>query len=97
MQSNTNKLANAADDKQEKEYQHKSWSDWAEIIARWVVDVFAIPASFTAAVLAQFFDHKGSGKKILGAVGFWGGTFFDADGTIRRSILCQNSWSVKNA
>ncbi len=41
--------------------------------------IFAIPTSFAAAVLAQFLDHNGSGKKILGAIGFWGGTFFGAD------------------
>ncbi len=39
MQTNANKPANAADEKQELEYQHKSWSDWTEIIARWVVDL----------------------------------------------------------
>jgi hypothetical protein len=36
-----------------KFHEHKSWSDWADIAARWVVDLFAIPISFITAILAQ--------------------------------------------
>jgi hypothetical protein len=75
----TNK-SNSPDGEQEKEYQHKSWSDSAEILARWVVDLFAIPASFLAAILFQFLDRNGSGRKVLGALGFWIGTLLSTDG-----------------
>lgn len=62
------------------EYQHKSWSDSAEILARWVVDLIAIPVSFIAALLFQFLDRTGSGRKVLGALGFWIGTLLSTDG-----------------
>lgn len=66
-------------DKQEKEYQHKSWSDGAEILAQWLVDLIAIPASFVAALLAQFLERNGSGRKILGFLGFAIGTLLSTD------------------
>lgn len=62
------------------EYQQKSWSDGAEILARWVVDLIAIPVSFIAAFLFQFLDRTGSGRKVLGALGFWIGTLLSTDG-----------------
>ncbi len=60
-------------------YQHKSWSDWAEIIARWLVDLFAIPISFVTAIFAQFAEQNGAGAKILGSIAFWIGTLLSAD------------------
>jgi hypothetical protein len=62
------------------EYQHKTWSDSAEILARWVVDLIAIPVSFIAAFLFQFLARTGSGRKVLGALGFWIGTLLSTDG-----------------
>ncbi len=76
---NSNKATNS-DKKEEKEYEHKSWSDYAEIVAGWVVALFAIPASFAAAILAQFVKDKGEGRKILGFLGFAIGTFLSTDG-----------------
>lgn len=54
-------------DQQSKQefYQHKSWSDWADIIAQWIVDLFAIPISFVTAIFAQFLQRHGAGAKIL--------------------------------
>jgi hypothetical protein len=65
---------NSNQSEETSEYQHKSWSDSAEILARWVVDLVAIPVSFIAALLFQFLDRTGSGRKVLGALGFWIGT-----------------------
>jgi hypothetical protein len=58
-----------------KFHEHKSWSDWADIIARWVVDLFAIPISFITAIFAQFAERNGAGAKILGSIAFWIGTY----------------------
>jgi hypothetical protein len=73
---------NNGTEQQEKEgfYQHKSWSDWADIIARWVVDLFAIPISFVTAIFAQFAERNGAGAKILGSIAFWIGTLLSTDG-----------------
>jgi hypothetical protein len=60
-------------------YQHKSWSDWADIIARWVVDLFAIPISFVTAIFAQFAERNGAGAKIIGSLAFWIGTLLSTD------------------
>lgn len=67
-------------EQEEKLYEHKSWSDRVEILARWIVDLFALPVSFLAAVLAQFFKHGGSGARFLGGLGFGIGTLISADG-----------------
>jgi hypothetical protein len=77
--SNTN---NGTDQQQQSEqgfYEHKSWSDWADIVARWVVDLFAIPISFITAIFAQFLQRHGAGAKILGSLAFWIGTLFGTD------------------
>jgi hypothetical protein len=63
-----------------KFHEHKSWSDWADIAARWVVDLFAIPISFITAILAQFVERNGAGAKILGSLAFWIGTLLSTDG-----------------
>ncbi len=63
-----------------KFHEHKSWSDWADIIARWVVDLFAIPISFVTAIFAQFAERNGAGAKILGSIAFWIGTLLSTDG-----------------
>ncbi len=52
----------------EKFYEHKSWSDWADIIAHWLVDLLAIPISFITAILAQFAERNGAGAKIIGSI-----------------------------
>ncbi len=71
---------NATEQQENNEfYQHKSWSDWSEIIARWVVDLFAIPVSFITAIFAQFTERNGAGAKILGSIAFWIGTLLSAD------------------
>jgi hypothetical protein len=64
---------------EQKVYEHKSWSDWADIIARWVVDFFAIPISFVTAIFAQFAERNGAGAKILGSIAFWIGTLLSTD------------------
>jgi hypothetical protein len=78
MQDNTNNVT----DQQDKEefHQQKSWGDWAEIIARWVVDLFAIPISFLTAIFAQFLERHGAGAQILGSLAFWIGTLLSTDG-----------------
>jgi hypothetical protein len=79
-QTDTNNGTNNTDQQNEQEfYQHKSWSDWADIIARWVVDLFAIPISFITAIFAQFLKRHGAGAKILGSLAFWIGTLFSTD------------------
>jgi hypothetical protein len=97
MQSGNTNSTNEKD--KEGEYQHKSWSEHAEIVARWVVDLFAIPSSFAAALLEQFVGQGGSGKKILGMIGFWGGTLFGADGIWQLLFqgvplfpFCESNW-----
>ncbi len=61
-------------------HQHKSWSDWAEVIARWVVDLIAIPISLITAIFAQFAERNGAGARILGSIAFWIGTLLSTDG-----------------
>ena len=87
MQTNTGKTPpekttpiGKTENPQEQDYQHQTWSDWAEILARWVVDIIAIPASFLAALFAQFLERNGSGRKILGVFGFAIGTLLSTDG-----------------
>lgn len=63
-----------------KFHEHKSWSDRISILAHWIVDIFALPASFAAAILAQFVEPGTPGAKILGFMGFVLGTMFGADG-----------------
>jgi len=75
-----NSKPSTTSDGETPEYQHKTWSDSAEILARWVVDLIAIPISFIAAFLFQFLDRTGSGRKVLGALGFWIGTLLSTDG-----------------
>jgi hypothetical protein len=77
MNTNTN---TRKDETEEKEYQHKSWSEHVEIIARWLVDLIAIPVSFIASIFAQFLERGGSGTRILGALGFGIGTLLSTDG-----------------
>jgi hypothetical protein len=79
--SNNSQAANNGNNKKEgQDYNHKSWSDYAEIIALWLVDLMAIPASFLAAFFAQFLERQGSGRKILGFGGFVIGTVLSTDG-----------------
>lgn len=83
-QNSINSNSNGTKDPQEQNdqefHQHKSWGDWVEIVARWVVDLFAIPVSFVTTILAQFLERGGSGNRILGAIGFWAGTLLSTDG-----------------
>jgi hypothetical protein len=51
----------------------------ADIIARWVVDLIAIPISFITAIFAQFAERNGAGAKILGSLAFWIGTLLSTD------------------
>lgn len=69
-------------EKKEQLHQHKTWSDWAEIVARWIVDLFAIPVSFISTILAQFLDlnAQGSGAKILGSLALGIGVLLSTDG-----------------
>lgn len=67
---------NPADNTEEK---NKSWSDWAEIVAGWIVDLFAVPIAFVTAIMAHLLGDSPSGKKVIGAIGFWIGTVFSTD------------------
>ncbi|MDZ7960763.1 MAG: hypothetical protein RMY34_23265 [Aulosira sp. DedQUE10] len=58
----------------------KNFSDYAEILAGWLVDIIAVPVSFTAHTLGQFVTPGASGTKILGAIGFFAGTLLSTDG-----------------
>jgi hypothetical protein len=51
-----------------------------DIIAHWVVLLWAIPVSFFSAILAQFVQRGGSGARILSGLAFWIGTVFATDG-----------------
>lgn len=51
-----------------------------EIVAHWIVLLWAIPISFLAAIASQFVQRGGSGGRILGSAAFWIGTLFSADG-----------------
>lgn len=64
----------------EKETTKPMSRDWVETIARWIVDIFAIPVSFAAYVLAQFLKRGGSGTKALAGLAFMAGTVVSADG-----------------
>ena len=63
----------------QKFHEHKTMSDRLEILAHWVVDLFALIPSFGAAIVAQFVQRGGSGTKILGALGFGIGTMLSTD------------------
>jgi hypothetical protein len=78
--ANTNNSKETDQPDEQKFHEHKSWSDWADIIARWVVDLFAIPISFVTAIFAQFAERNGAGAKILGSIAFWIGTLLSTDG-----------------
>lgn len=64
----------------EKLYEHKSWGDRAEILARWIVDLFSFPVSLAGAILAQFFKPGTSGARLVGGIGFGIGVLLGADG-----------------
>jgi hypothetical protein len=78
--TNTNNSKETDQPDEQKFHEHKSLSDWADIIARWVVDLFAIPISFVTAIFAQFAERNGAGPKILGSIAFWIGTLLSTDG-----------------
>ena len=78
--ANTNNSKDTDQPDEPKFHEQKSWSDWADIIARWVVDLFAIPISFVTAIFAQFASRNGAGAKILGSIAFWIGTLLSTDG-----------------
>lgn len=64
---------------EEKETGKPQDRDWIETIARWIVDLFAIPVSFLAHVLAQFLKRGGSGTKALAGLAFMAGVIVSAD------------------
>jgi hypothetical protein len=78
--ANTSNNKETEQSDEQKLHEHKSWSDWADIIARWVVDLFAIFISFVTAIFAQFAERNGAGAKILGSIAFWIGTLLSTDG-----------------
>lgn len=53
--------------------------DYAELLARWIVDLVALPVSFVAHIIAQFITPGSSGTKIVGAIGFFIGTLLSTD------------------
>ncbi len=64
---------------EEKETGVRPKRDWVETIARWIVDLFAIPTSFVAHVLAQFLRRGGSGTKALAGLAFIAGIVASSD------------------
>jgi hypothetical protein len=64
----------------QKFHVHTTWLERVEIIAHWVVMLWAIPISFICAILGQFLQRGGSGTRILGGFAFWIGTLFSTDG-----------------
>lgn len=62
-----------------KEQKQKKLGDYAELLARWIVDIVALPVSFVAHIIAQFITPGASGTKIVGAIGFFVGTLLSTD------------------
>lgn len=72
-------VSGASTPDEEKETGTKSKRDWIETIARWIVDIFSIPISFAAYVLAQFLRRGGSGTKALAGMAFIAGVVVSSD------------------
>jgi hypothetical protein len=64
----------------QQEQQKKSWGDYAELAANWIVDIISLPVSFCGYILASFLTPGSSGTKILAAIFIFGGVFVSADG-----------------
>ncbi|BAY95878.1 MULTISPECIES: hypothetical protein [unclassified Tolypothrix] len=63
-----------------QENQQRKLGDYAELLARWIVDLVSLPVSFVAHLVAQFITPGASGTKIVGAIGFFIGTLLSTDG-----------------
>lgn len=59
--------------------KQRKLGDLAELLARWIVDLVALPVSFVAHLVAQFITPGASGTKIVGAIGFFVGTLLSTD------------------
>ncbi|WP_244329445.1 hypothetical protein [Tolypothrix sp. PCC 7910] len=62
-----------------QENQQRKLGDYAELLARWIVDLVSLPVSFIAHLVAQFITPGASGTKIVGAIGFFIGTLLSTD------------------
>lgn len=59
---------------------NKRVTNYAEILAAWIVDIIALPVTFITHIFVQFVTPGSSGTKILGAMGFFLGTLLSSDG-----------------